>query len=494
MRPVTVVVAAVVAAALLSVAPPGGAASCLDALEEQSNGFGIPELGRRLPVVLVHGWRSSATAWDGLISAVESAGADEFLAPVRFDYSAVNTEWVTDPDIGPKLGGWVDCLADVSAQQGGPGAVALVGHSMGGLAIREALGLDAARVDRVVFVGMLGTPNLGSPLGGDHVVDLNSMVTTLVGGVDDLLSQLLLESPAKTALLPGSSELEALPEVGGEFPVWAGAGNIVFETRVLFWTKRQPVGDGIVGKESATVAARADGGSGGDDVLRCPVNTTLEVFASIGEVVDHFLLPGFDVTANQFSLYAKDCVHTQLPHAGYFTDTLIAQLVGTESANRPPEQPRFVYQPEDVDWGNSPEVERVGDGFTGAPLFSGCSPGSSDTLPDGIWMGMVDAWDRGGLDFDLACYHGYILDDDCDCVFMAMTNQSPTVRRMLWADDAVGHPLEPTSGGQAAAVSVADLLGLRSPMGQPGEFGFGVPAVIYVNGGEVTEIAMIFWS
>jgi len=106
------------------------------------------QTGGRPVVILVHGFNASpAPTWD----AVEDRLKPRNLYVERFDYSHDhgNTQWVTSDNIGPALATRINCLAAKSRDQGGPGKVIAVGHSMGGLAIRCALQPACSKVEGV---------------------------------------------------------------------------------------------------------------------------------------------------------------------------------------------------------------------------------------------------------------------------------------------------------------------------------------------------------
>jgi pimeloyl-ACP methyl ester carboxylesterase len=101
------------------------------------------------PVVLVHGFAASRTCWFALRRALRADGR----TVVSFDYSS----WASSVDeLADRL---VDTVADLLAATGA-GKVHLVGHSLGGVIIAQALTSDrlAGHVDLVV--------TLGSPFGG----------------------------------------------------------------------------------------------------------------------------------------------------------------------------------------------------------------------------------------------------------------------------------------------------------------------------------------
>ncbi len=105
---------------------------------------GRPLASAGLPVLLVHGLGRTPLSLLALGSRLAQAGA----APSYFAYFA----WAQSHEL--ILGRLIDRLAELAA----PGRpVALVGHSLGGLLLRQAIpGVPRLRVSHLV---MLGTPN-----------------------------------------------------------------------------------------------------------------------------------------------------------------------------------------------------------------------------------------------------------------------------------------------------------------------------------------------
>ena len=122
-------------------------------------------LENRNPVILVHGLFSSKDAWgkkddqSSMLNVVKNQVPRAYVE--TFDYKSNNTDWVDNDNIGPKLRDRINCLAGATHRK-----VIVVGHSMGGLATRWALGQDddksrqAAKNTGLVIT--IGTPNLGS--------------------------------------------------------------------------------------------------------------------------------------------------------------------------------------------------------------------------------------------------------------------------------------------------------------------------------------------
>ena len=231
--------------------------------------------GRVQPVIVVHGWTARGvhddtrtTNFSHLIDRQANGMGGEILAAAEvhrsfigalqaipgvvvysFDYHEVSSRWVTDPDIGPKLGQAIDCVASDTGIK-----PVVIGHSMGGLALREALSMtdaDGASVAQAVAdVVTFGTPEEGTALlaSAGKAVDTAMWVPGLnipvalfkvfahhcsqmadqtgefclgVGGPPDAFY-----SQGALAMYPGSPELEALPAWPQGLAVTGLAGHI----------------------------------------------------------------------------------------------------------------------------------------------------------------------------------------------------------------------------------------------------------------------------
>lgn len=260
----------------------------------------------RIPLLFVHGFISNARAWD---AAVKRFCNGEVYA-TTFDYSAVHANWVTDPKIGRHLAERIVDLAEMSVAGGGPGKVLLVGHSMGGLAIRcaadgrcnggGALGAPAGQAspvaDAIGAVVTFDTPNEGTFLrqGGRYVIDgfLGPLLSARCYVSDHISDdrwwnpvvdfwcdweRKFATSAAARAFTPGSRELATLPGQPGGVPVLSVAGHAGLEVP-LFWHRlRVPgttvgigdLGDYVVSAQSAHAQQRAVNGFGGVKDIDC---------------------------------------------------------------------------------------------------------------------------------------------------------------------------------------------------------------------------------
>lgn len=140
----------------------------------KASGCPIPDLGKKFPVLLVHGFLGRPSIWNDTLGAgtqsmlrALSVLPNQIYVPAPFDYKIFSTRWVSDPNIGLKLANTIDSLAQASLCSGGPGKVIVVAHSMGGLAVRYAVGtvkeVNGRKLsDEIGLVITIGTPNFGS--------------------------------------------------------------------------------------------------------------------------------------------------------------------------------------------------------------------------------------------------------------------------------------------------------------------------------------------
>lgn len=222
--------------------------------------------GAKVPVLMVHGFDGNPRGWnEGPNNMFRMLGGVKDIKLVAaFDYESANHEWVTDDRIGPALASRIDCLAQVSKKTGGSGKVIVVGHSMGGLAAREAASriIDGRKVaDEIGMVITLGTPHQGSPYGTIGSWGLNSICTVRLPIV---WNRDCMESAAVRGLAYDSVGLKNLPAMPGNVLVKAIAGNVTTRNVLLFGLVTQETkSDLVVPVTSATAeyteSSRGDG-------------------------------------------------------------------------------------------------------------------------------------------------------------------------------------------------------------------------------------------
>lgn len=289
----------------------------------------------RVPVLLVHGWRSSAQAWAGNLDRL---GADPRSCVETFDYGQHSMEWVTNPHIGKALALRIAELAGRSPT----GKIIVVGHSMGGLAVRcaasAACGGDATTASRLLEVIMLDTPNHGTWLKGYGASNLSNVLLPVITGSachsvlghfgPDACGYLssVVTSPAAYAFTPGSKQLNALANLPKSVPVYTIAGSVVVTTS--FFSLNEVAignaGDLVVSHESALAASRKAGGLGGKATVDCgTLDITMTTLAK-GKICWHGGEPGDDQFAtltlqeisralNTFSVSRADLLTAPVP-------------------------------------------------------------------------------------------------------------------------------------------------------------------------------------
>ena len=278
----------------------------------------------RQAVLLVHGFNSSASAWD----ASRDSFANSKTCVATFDYGANSTDWVTSPAIGKRLGATIHQLALASRAGGGTGKVIVVAHSMGGLATRCAVssqcggGSPSDLRELITF----GTPNHGTFLKSYGASDLSDLVGPYLSysagcygsedaGIPGLCKEIqaLGTSSAGKAFTPGSAQLKALPDLPADVPDFAVAGSFPVTTDLFLHTFTVgDLGDLVVARESALSAARTDLGTGGRGAL-----------VSCGSL---------DLVTHAFTFH---CWHGTETHYSGFVDQAESEIAKVERADRP---------------------------------------------------------------------------------------------------------------------------------------------------------------
>ncbi len=107
----------------------------------------------RSPVLLVHGYASSPHMWAPLRAALAQAGFTE-LVYLHYNTFRADIHRVAD---------WLVDLAHKSMRATGAGGVHLIGHSMGGLVVRDAV-LSRGLAGFAGTAVTIATPHAGAPL------------------------------------------------------------------------------------------------------------------------------------------------------------------------------------------------------------------------------------------------------------------------------------------------------------------------------------------
>lgn len=256
---------------------------------------GCPEAspGNRRPVLLVHGYIGNPSRWTEMKSVLDKIPD---VAAVTFDYSKVNTHWVDDPEIGPRLAQCISHLANSSGRQ-----VAIIAHSMGGLAVREAVNEKPDLARQIGLVITIATPNLGS-----SVVKL--LVEGLEGGSEAGVSRVspetfliwhalvwacnstdspppveaaevcsIVSSPLRTVLPAGlremsmgpGSRLNQLPALPTTVPVLAIAGRAILVNGIFDHSFHINTDSDLIVQEESATWGGTQSSPGGTWVFSC---------------------------------------------------------------------------------------------------------------------------------------------------------------------------------------------------------------------------------
>jgi pimeloyl-ACP methyl ester carboxylesterase len=322
---------------------------------------------RTVPVLMVHGWTGNSTHLTDPIgnfshqadlstygdtptpSARTLIGTLQYVGGAdvyTFDYSDDSAKWVTSDRISGGLADSIRCLAEASGQE-----VIVIAHSMGGLALRQALGADPDLKGDVSQVITFGTPNTGSDTarvvstgidraqlsGGSletrgiallvrQALDACGTAATVklaTGGLCDALPApaRAFQSEAGIALQTGSTQLKALAAWPRDLPVHALAGDTTLTVPrggflgLSFRSEDAHVGDLIVGDKSATA------GSTTQDYARC--RYTISAVHGIGESIlsDVKLVTKDETGRNLFEL--SGALDDDLPQSPCFHGALM---------------------------------------------------------------------------------------------------------------------------------------------------------------------------
>lgn len=339
--------------------------------EHEESGAPItPQPGRDdswVPVILVHGWTAHAThpntdgtadtqgTFSSLIDLWARPGEGQQNVPrslvgqlqgipgaavFTYDYHPYSGRWVTDDHIGPGLGRTIRCLGEASGKQ-----VIVVGHSMGGLALRQALA-DASVADQVAVGITIGTPHDGSVAAAVLAgVGTAAQIATLAGGnwtagAVSTMSMLLsacgeastvsfqsgtlcdtlappvraFDGEAGRALRTGSREIRDLPAMpnGVPFHPLAGRSNVDIPGEGWFFLpgprRTFNLGDVVVGSESALPSGVTD--------AHFEINCAYRLTGALGPHDDVRLLLGIlgpeDATQEPSELFQGACFHSSL--------------------------------------------------------------------------------------------------------------------------------------------------------------------------------------
>lgn len=292
---------------------------------------GCESPGRNVPVLFVHGFNEGQSVWgaQGQKGAmVDTISHIQSTKPNLFDYYPYSLQWVTNPNIGAALAARVLCLSQSSRAAGGSGKIIVVAHSMGGLALKEAIKEQPQIASVLGLIVTIATPNDGSTVDSrvtQAVQDACTLAGVLPAGIlcTTATYTVLHAFTALPGLQAGSPEIKALPNWPAGVPVYAIAGDISPKHLVLLWdplphlesVQDNPSGqDTLVGVRSA-LHGQTINGLGGTQRFGCPTDSFL-------------VLP--------FGLTSADCEHNALLHNRDVEDAVANQVRRYLGANRPP--------------------------------------------------------------------------------------------------------------------------------------------------------------
>jgi len=162
-----------------------------------------------------------------------------------FNYSQTDHAWVDNQANGPALANYIHCVAQASAEAGGPGKVAIVAFSMGGLLTRYA----ATTGGRAVDIGMvitIGTPNTGS-----FEANVGAVAQAVVCATNPQ-SSFCTQWTALNGMSVFGPEIRDLGKLPPSIPLHAIAGDETYVYKIWNALGAIPLfGDGIVPTGSA---------------------------------------------------------------------------------------------------------------------------------------------------------------------------------------------------------------------------------------------------
>lgn len=189
-----------------------------------------------LPVLLVHGYICNHRVWDDVALALRQAGHPVLALDLEPLFTSID-------DYAPLIEIAVSNLLSES----GADKVALVGHSMGGLAIRAWLrGPGALRIKQIASVITLGTPHQGTHI-ANSAMSTNAAQMVWHSPWLQLLAQ--SEDSAKRALMHiaiTEQDNVVYPQceqvlAGAQVKVFTGLGHLqlCLDTGVIDWVRQQ---------------------------------------------------------------------------------------------------------------------------------------------------------------------------------------------------------------------------------------------------------------
>ncbi len=195
----------------------------------------LPATGNqaRVPVVLVHGYMCNHRMWDEISGALRAQGHAVFAVDLEPLYTSID-------HYAPTIESAVHALLAHSGQQ----RVAIVGHSMGGLATRAWLRVHG--IDRVARIVTLGTPHRGTQI-PQHMPTKNGVqmawdsawLQQLTAQETDAVHQLfrIAITPQDNIVYPQRAQV--LPGVKAQIFEGIGHVQMCLDASVIAWVQSQ---------------------------------------------------------------------------------------------------------------------------------------------------------------------------------------------------------------------------------------------------------------
>lgn len=195
----------------------------------------LPATGthKRIPVVLVHGYLCNHRIWDDVAPQLRAQGHDVFAVNLEPLFCSID-----------HYAEVVEAAVQALLAHSGQPQVALVGHSMGGLAIRAWLRTHGS--ERAARVLTLGTPHVGTQVpqhlktqNGIQMTWKSEWLDTLTGAETAAIHRLfhIALTPQDNIVYPQRAQV--LPNVTAT--VFEGIGHLqmCLDPRVIEWLKKQ---------------------------------------------------------------------------------------------------------------------------------------------------------------------------------------------------------------------------------------------------------------
>lgn len=187
----------------------------------------------RIPVLLVHGYLCNGRIWDDMAQTLRAQGHTVLTVDLEPVFASID-----------RYAPLVEAAVATLCQQTGAPQIALVGHSMGGLAIRAWL--RAHGTQRAARVLTLGTPHVGTRLAthsqtpnGRQMVWHSAWLAELAAAESDAVRSLLriAITPQDNIVYPQAAQtLEGIPPT-----VFEGIGHLqmCLDAGVIRWVGAQ---------------------------------------------------------------------------------------------------------------------------------------------------------------------------------------------------------------------------------------------------------------